>query len=194
LHVDDRKIFVAFLLLLTAAVGAWLYFVSGGGFGPISVPLPKGRVQWRYIVIHHSGTDSGNAVAFDRYHREVKGWQNGLAYHFVIGNGNGSGDGKLEIGKRWIEQQPGAHSGDSSVNKVGIGICLVGDFTKSKPTGRQLRRLGDLLVLLCSTYDIPPERVLRHADIAQTKCPGPNFHHDQVVAELRARLNAESSD
>jgi len=68
---------MAFLVLLTIAVGAWLYVTAEGGFFPPSIPLPKGRVDWRYIVIHHSGTDSGNAVAFDRYHREVpfRHWQ-----------------------------------------------------------------------------------------------------------------------
>ncbi len=194
MHVDDRKILVGFLVLLTLAVGAWLYVTAEGGLFPPSVPLPTGRVAWKYVVIHHSGTDAGNAVAFDRYHREVKGWRNGLAYHFVIGNGNGSGDGKLEIGKRWINQQPGAHAGDPSINNVGIGICLVGDFTKSKPTSRQLRRLVDLLALLCSTYRIPPERVLKHGDITQTQCPGPNFHHEEILSELRARLQSTEFD
>ena len=180
---------MAFLVLLTIAVGAWLYVTAEGGFFPPSILLPKGRVDWRYIVIHHSGTDSGNAVAFDRYHREVKGWKKGLAYHFVIGNGNGSGDGKLEIGKRWLNQQPGAHAGDPSINRVGIGVCLVGDFSKSHPTRRQLKALSKLLALLASTYDISPENVLGHNDITQTKCPGANFPQDQILADLRAYLD-----
>ncbi|HHT9113865.1 MAG TPA: hypothetical protein ACFYD0_11140, partial [Candidatus Wunengus sp. YC65] len=53
--------------------------------------------DWRYIVVHHSATSSGNAAEFDKYHRRKKGWENGLGYHFVIGNGNGTPDGKIEI-------------------------------------------------------------------------------------------------
>ena len=51
------------------------------------------RGRWRYIVVHHSETREGNARAFDYYHRHVRGMENGLAYHFVIGNGTSSGDG-----------------------------------------------------------------------------------------------------
>src|SRR5574342_132619 len=50
--------------------------------------------QWKYIVIHHSATEKGNAARFDEYHRKKRGWEYGLAYHFVIGNGTLSGDGE----------------------------------------------------------------------------------------------------
>src|SRR5689334_10628503 len=46
--------------------------------------------EWRYVVVHHSAGPSGNAAEFDKFHREEKHWENGLGYHFVIGNGNGS--------------------------------------------------------------------------------------------------------
>jgi len=67
--------------------------------------------EWKYIVIHHSASASGCAAEFDRYHREKRGWENGLGYHFVIGNGSGAGDGQIEIGNRWVKQIDGAHAG-----------------------------------------------------------------------------------
>ena len=62
-------------------------------------PVRPGR--WQYIVIHHSGVDTGTVKAMDKYHREVRHMENGLAYHFVIGNGSGMGDGEIAVGRRW---------------------------------------------------------------------------------------------
>ena len=49
-------------------------------------------------MVHNSGTRQGSAKAFEHYHRRVRKIQNGLAYHFVIGNGTSTGDGAIEIG------------------------------------------------------------------------------------------------
>ena len=64
------------------------------------------RGRWRYIVVHNSGTRQGNARAFDYYHRNVRHMVNGLAYHFVVGNGTSSGDGEIEIGNREKHRRP----------------------------------------------------------------------------------------
>ncbi|KKO18072.1 MAG: N-acetylmuramoyl-L-alanine amidase [Candidatus Brocadia fulgida] len=98
--------------------------------------------NWRYIVIHHSASASGSAAQFDKYHREKRRWENGLGYHFVIGNGNGAPDGKIEIGNRWISQIDGAHAGVQEYNHYGIGICLVGNFNESYPTAAQMASLS----------------------------------------------------
>ena len=60
---------------------------------PESVKQYTGDRQWKYVVIHHSASGTGNAETFDKLHREKRGWVNGLGYDFVIGNGNGSGNG-----------------------------------------------------------------------------------------------------
>jgi len=138
---------------------------------PWDIPSGVRPRQWRWIVIHHSGTPEGSAAAFDRYHREVKGWED-LAYHFVIGNGRGSPDGQIEPSARWLEQRPGAHAGDVEHNDRGIGICLVGDFERERPTQAQLASLRSLVRSLMDAFGIPPERILRHSDIVATKCPG----------------------
>ena len=44
------------------------------------------RSQWQRIVVHHSAIKYGNATKYDATHRR-RGMKNGLAYHFVIGNG-----------------------------------------------------------------------------------------------------------
>ena len=50
------------------------------------------RDNWQRIVVHHSAIKYGNAKKYDATHRQ-RGMKNGLAYHFVIGNGVDSGDG-----------------------------------------------------------------------------------------------------
>ncbi|MCC5834082.1 MAG: LysM peptidoglycan-binding domain-containing protein, partial [Opitutales bacterium] len=97
--------------------------------------VPRGR--WQYIVGHHSATENGNAASYDRYHREERRMENGLAYHFVIGNGRASGRGEVEIGNRWIRQLQGGHVRNHDVNMSGIGICLVGNFENRAPFPEQ---------------------------------------------------------
>ena len=64
---------------------------------------------------------------FDASHRK-RGMQNGLAYHFVIGNGTDTQDRQIEMGSRWLKQLQGGHVKNHYINEVGIGICLVGNF------------------------------------------------------------------
>ena len=142
----------------------------------VRVPLKR---KWRYIVLHHSGTKAGNAAAFGRHHKVNRGWD-GLGYHFVIGNGRGSGDGQVEIGYRWSRQLTGAHAGrapDNSnrMNESGIGICLVGNFDEEHPTGNQLAILRSLVAYLRGYCGIPAEHVLLHRDVRGTACPGKLF-------------------
>ena len=139
--------------------------------------------SWRAIVIHHSATPTGNAAVFDRAHRRDRGWRS-LGYHFVIGNGRGAGDGEIEVGPRWRGQEPGAHA--AGMNDIAIGVCLVGDFTKQRPTAPQMASLHRLVTHLQSRYEIPANAVLAHRETsgASTLCPGENF----PMASFRAKL------
>ena len=112
-----------------------------------------------------SATDRGSARSFDKNHRG-KGWDE-LGYHFVIGNGQGSPDGHIEVGPRGHKQKHGAHCKtlDNHFNEHGIGICLVGDFTESRPTRRQLASLTKLAAFLCSECGISPDRITTHGAV-----------------------------
>ena len=150
----------------------------------------QGYRPWRHIVIHHSATPRGSAGSFDRMHR-ARGWDE-LGYHFVIDNGDGGPDGRIEVGRRWRVQKWGAHCGgtpDNEYNNLGIGICLVGDFTRRRPSARQLASLQRLVNYLAAAYGIPPDRVVGHRDApnAATSCPGAKLHQ-YLHATLRPRL------
>ena len=98
----------------------------------------KADRPWRYIVLHHSASASGNYDQIDGEHRKILGID-GCGYHFVIGNGSGSPDGQIEVSRRWNNQKQGAHTRNArthDADEYGIGICLVGDFDQQAPVGR----------------------------------------------------------
>lgn len=133
--------------------------------------------RWKNVVVHHSGTKVGSGKGMDRYHREERRMENGLAYHFVIGNGNGMGDGEIFIGKRWREQLDGGHLAIPALNANSLGICLVGDFESGRPTARQLDALEALSRALMRKARVTRENVTTHRLIhpKHTLCPGRNF-------------------
>ena len=148
--------------------------------------LNKFKVRpWKYIVIHHSASDSGNASSIGKYHKNVKGWANGLGYHFLIGNGHGSNEGQIEVGNRWDEQIDGAHAGNDKYNKYGIGICLVGNFENKPPTDSQMSSLLYLINYLQKRCNIPDSNIVMHRNFRKTVCPGKHFPYNEVLARLR---------
>lgn len=133
--------------------------------------------RWKNIVVHHSGTKEGSGKGMDRYHREERHMENGLAYHFVIGNGNGMRDGEIYVGRRWTDQLDGGHLAIPALNANSIGICLVGDFSKARPTARQLETLEALCRALMRKTRVTRENVTTHRLIhpKHTQCPGQYF-------------------
>jgi N-acetylmuramoyl-L-alanine amidase-like protein len=157
--------------------------------------VPQAQANaWQWIVIHHSATTTGGAVAFDKIHR-AKGWDE-LGYHFVIGNGTDTRDGQVEVGSRWPRQKWGAHAKtpDNRFNEFGIGVCLVGNFDISKPSDEQMKSLSKLVAFLMKTYHIPPERVVGHGDTGKaTDCPG-RLMNVAVVRQMSSRALADAGD
>ncbi|GAB4139236.1 MAG: hypothetical protein Tsb009_08040 [Planctomycetaceae bacterium] len=141
---------------------------------------PKGKPRdWKSIVIHHTATSRGDVESIHQAHLKRKDkngrhWQ-GIGYHFVIGNGNGMGDGEIEPTFRWRLQLHGAHAGNNEHNQRGIGIALIGNFEKNRPTRAQLRAVKQLVAVLKREYHIPAKNVLGHSRIRATACPGKLF-------------------
>jgi len=160
--------------------------VLAGGSAAAAAPPAAPVRAWDRIVIHHSATPTGSAERFEAHHR-ARGMVNGLAYHFVIDNGSaGTRDGFIEVGDRWLRQLQGGHCRQAAVNETGIGICLVGDFTREEPARRQLDALVLLVLGLQDQFGIPDRAVVAHGEIAGelSECPGRSF----PWAELRRRL------
>ena len=143
---------------------------------------PVKRRRWQFIVVHNSGTRQGNARVFDYYHKHVRRMQNGLAYHFVIGNGTSTGNGQVEVGDRWRRQINGGHVHSDYLNNISLGICLVGDFNRDQPTRAQLDACEELIRYLrdrCGKTERGTIPVKPHREINPprwpTDCPGDDF-------------------
>jgi N-acetyl-anhydromuramyl-L-alanine amidase AmpD len=129
-------------------------------------PVQPGR--WKYIYVHHSRTAGGSAVSLGR-------GPNGLADHFVIGNGDGAVDGQVQVGQRWDDQASAAPPGAGRINPACISICVVGDFDHAVPTPSQIRRLTSLVNALQSRFDIPRGQVLTISDASSVAGTGRYF-------------------
>jgi hypothetical protein len=140
---------------------------------------PVQRARWKFVIVHNSGTRQGSARVFDYYHKRVRRMKNGLAYHFVVGNGTSTRDGQIEIGDRWSRQARGGHVHSDYMNNIGLGICLVGDFNRHQPTRAQLEATEELIKYLqerCGSgrFSVRPHREVNPPRWA-TDCPGDVF-------------------
>jgi len=149
-------------------------------------PVAPGR--WRYVVVHHSGVDRGDLKSIDRYHKEERHMEHGLAYHFLIGNGNGMRDGEIAVGDRWREQRDGGHLHSEAQNRIALGICLIGNFDEDKPTPRQMQSLTALTEALLKRCKLSTSAVKTHQQInvVKTRCPGKNFPTRSFIKGLRS--------
>jgi N-acetylmuramoyl-L-alanine amidase len=169
--------------------GFWPWTRSSGNYRYLTRSVidairraPVKRRRWQFIVVHNSGTRQGNARVFDYYHRHVRRMQNGLAYHFVIGNGTSTGNGQIEVGDRWRRQINGGHVHSDYLNNISLGICLVGDFNRGQPTRAQLDACEELIRYLrdrCGKTDRGAIPVRPHREMNPprwpTDCPGDDF-------------------
>lgn len=118
------------------------------------IPVAAGR--WKYIYVHHSGSSTGNAAIV----ADAANASGSLPDHFVIGNGQGAGDGEVQIGQRWNLQQPaGKTAGLDRVDSDCISVCLVGNLDRAPATPRQLEQLQRLVTALQDRLNVSRDRV-----------------------------------
>ncbi|MCH7873523.1 MAG: N-acetylmuramoyl-L-alanine amidase [Planctomycetes bacterium] len=165
---------------------------------PAWYPAAGIKRRWQTIVVHHSASPRDTPQGMDNHHRNKRGWPNGLGYHFVIGNGVNYPDGKIYVGNRWKRQISGAHCANKSgtyfgtrrpagfFNDYGIGVCLIGDFDRTRPTRKQTESLKRLVSFLAARTGIPSSRIYGHGHITKaTACPGRNLTLSSLRRTLR---------
>jgi N-acetylmuramoyl-L-alanine amidase len=130
------------------------------------------------IIVHHSESLGGD-IDFLRYcHVHDNGWRD-VGYHYVICNGKPHGDWKAgrdgEIQEGRPIEEAGAHA--RGYNKDSIGICLIGNLDKTRPTLAQILSLLQLCSMLAKKYGLNPfTDIIGHRDVNQTECPGHNLY------------------
>lgn len=121
------------------------------------------------IIVHHSATDipTPQFNAINKWHRDRAFPKSRLGffvgYHFVIEK-----DGTVVQAREGDEE--GAHT--VGQNFSSIGICLVGNFSVSNPTEKQINALGALLSRLVATYSLDAYDIVPHRTYKQTECYG----------------------
>lgn len=109
--------------------------------------------RWHSIYIHQSLTDAGDASSLAED-------PEGLADHFLIGNGDGLTDGALQTGPRWTRQAPAGHVPGVDISSDCISICVVGNLNRSRPTPTQQARLLELVTALQRQFGISTRDVV----------------------------------
>lgn len=118
------------------------------------------------IVVHCSGTETGNAASIRKYHVKHNGWQD-IGYHYVILR-----DGKIEDGRPL--SVPGAHCPEA--NKTSVGICLIGNNTFTIAQEENLRFLINDLQENYGPLDVKGHREYPSAQKQGKTCPS-----DQIM-------------
>ncbi|OUU23016.1 MAG: hypothetical protein CBC13_06660 [Planctomycetia bacterium TMED53] len=145
------------------------------------------------ITIHHTADQSNLAdigqsdpreylKILQKYCQNTLGWGD-IGYHYLI-----SKDGRVWEGRPMKFQ--GAHAGNNTLNRGNIGIALIGNFNKVKPSTAQIRSLQNLLGTLCVVYDISPSKIHGHSHLKPSDCPGK--HLNPVLRELVRKLKSSA--
>lgn len=150
-----------------------------------------------HVTVHHTEgaqtmTEAATAAevrGIQHYHmagraREGKDVWEDIGYHFLI---DGAG--------RVVEGRPaetlGAHAGGANENN--IGIAMMGNFMRVKPTAEQVESLTRLVSFLAVKYRQDPSRagfLEGHKHYNNTDCPGTNMM--AILSALRARIDAQT--
>lgn len=149
-----------------------------------ATPTPQ---KWSGVVLHGSGTVRGSATLLDRYQAQVKGRTDGAGYHFVIGNGQGAPDGRIQVTEKW-KQAAAGHEASR------ISVCLVGDFLQRPPTQMQLQALDELMDYLGMKLGVVPVSAHEAGGKGNERCLGPKFPLEQIIQAVGAPASSQSED
>lgn len=127
-----------------------------------------------YIIVHHSATPDHWNVEDLRHIHLLLGYAD-VGYHFVV---NHKG---LHVGRPIL--YVGAHALPDkkpylgrNMNRISIGLCLVGDFSDHPPDPKLINEAAYALRRVAEKYNIPLDRqhIIGHRDVSFTICPGPH--------------------
>ncbi len=142
---------------------------------------PTAAGRWRYIYIHHSRTPGGDAVTLNQGSEGTTPFSD----HFVIGNGDGCVDGEVQMTQAWNHQEAIRNPPPGAVlSSACVSVCLVGDFSHTKPTAAQQRRLAQLVDALQARLHIQAGAVFFHPEYDSANGVG----HAFPAADLSAQL------
>ncbi len=171
------------------AAGRSLFNISGSSSTSyqtvFDTEVPVDAGHWTNIVIEHSGQPHGNVETISK----MMAGPRGLPHHFIIGNGNGMGDGDLHLSYRWNTQSSPALESPPEVPSEldlsrSIRICLVGNGDAHPFTESQINRLAALIAGLKRELNIAGSDVRLGTDFAVSSGPGPRFDLTMLQSQV----------
>jgi len=156
------------------------------------------HTPYRVTVHHTQGAQPMNEAEtaaavknIQHYHmvgrgREGKDNFHDIGYHFLI-----AGDGRVVEGRR--AEYLGAHAGGA--NSGNIGVAMMGDFNKHRPTNAQVESLTRLVTFLSVKYKKDPAAkgfLEAHQHYTNTDCPG--RHLMAMLGSLRRKIDQENEE
>lgn len=136
-----------------------------------------------HIVIHHSLTKDSGSVSWGaiRDYHLAKGWRK-IGYHYgveLVGDFH-----EILIGR--FSNETGAHAREMGMNRIAIGICVVGNFDNEVPSATLLNRVRNLVLWKMDNHEIPAQNVIGHREVGKMagfdwrkgeykSCPGSQF-------------------
>ncbi|XP_017785948.1 PREDICTED: peptidoglycan recognition protein-like [Nicrophorus vespilloides] len=129
-----------------------------------------------HVVLHHSETptctnqDNCMAIVRSIQKNHIK-WlrYTDIGYNFLIGE-----DGNVYEGVGWGKMG----KDNTSLDRVSIGICMIGDFTSIMPSDKALTALRSLIGCGVERNHLSwDHRMVAHGQLKNTKCPGYKLYH-----------------
>lgn len=134
----------------------------------------KQRNSTDYIIIHHTAIDGDTAsiLAIHDYHKNVRKWSCGFAYHFFQMRG--------VTYKIHADNDATAHA--TSYNFNSVSICIQENYSNADPTSETYWEVAALATRLARKYNIPTENIKAHREVEKepTDCPGSKFDIEKV--------------
>jgi hypothetical protein len=154
--------------------------------------IPSGIVIHHTAVLPDEDAPPKNKHQVDKYQASrgfeitCSGHRYHVAYHYII-----LANGRVQSGRP--DRCEGAHA--KGYNSY-LGIAIVGDFDSrdnpngekgpTRPSPKQIAALVRLCQRLMLRYHIPVTRIVRHGDVAATRCPGDRFPFQMLLRDLKA--------
>ena len=148
---------------------------------------PRYGDSTKAAVIHHTvGSNSysksasaGIVRSIQAYHMEANDWCD-IGYNFLVDRYGQIFEGR---GGGIARQVRAAHSGNSKVNELTMGVSLMGTFTESGPTSAMKEATSRLVAWRFAHSRVPAKgkvsiggvtlnRIAGHRDVRSTACPG----------------------
>lgn len=170
-------------------------FVTREEWGSKPDPIPANRKhEPRFITLHHAGVLWTNSQDPAQFVRNMQSWGKrrpqiekpprdtywpDLPYHFLI-----APDGRIFEGRQ-VEYEPESNTKYPLAGN--IGVEMMGDFNKQRPSPAQLESAVRLVAWLMQQHKIAADQVRTHKDVAgkQTSCPGEDFQRYIADGQFR---------